>query len=140
MESNSTGSILPEGGLALLAVQLSSRLSEVVKEYRMSKKKKKAQPVAELVPVRPTEVMIAPPQSGVMGQFLADTENMFRARSMRMKGLFARINDTGQRMEGLLRMAAEAMDAAEAKLEEDFRHQGLMADADEDEATEDDVD
>ena len=103
------------------------------------KSKKEEPPIAELVPVRPAEIAIAPPQSGVMGQFLADTENMFRARSMRMKGLFARINDTGQRMEVLLRLAAEALDAAEAKLEEDFRYQGLAVDTEEDPAPQEDA-
>ena len=103
------------------------------------KKKQKAQPVAELVPVQPAEMSIAAPESGVLGEFLHDTENMFRARSMRMKALFGRINETGQRMEGLLRMAAECMDAAEARLEDDFRQQGLMVDQERDEPTEEEV-
>jgi hypothetical protein len=69
---------------------------------------------------------VLPPQAGVLGEFLTDTENMFRARAMRMKALLGRINETGQRMEGLLRMAAERMDSAETSLQEDLRGQGLL--------------
>ena len=103
------------------------------------KKKRQGQSFTELVPVQPAEIILAPPQSGVVGQFLNDTENMFRARSMRMKALFGRINETGQRMEGLLRMAAEAMESAESKLEDDFRQQGLMVDQEGDDPAEDEV-
>ena len=91
------------------------------------KKKRQEQSFTELVPVQPAEIIVSPPQSGKVGQFLNDTENMFRARGMRMKGLFNRIDQTGRKMESLLRMAAEAMDAAEAKLEDDFRNQGLLS-------------
>ncbi len=91
-------------------------------------KKRNSQGKGELAPVHEAEMTILPPAGGIVGEFLTDTENMFRARSMRMKSLFARINETGQRMEGLLRMAAERIDAAEARLEDDLRGQGLLAD------------
>ncbi len=67
-----------------------------------------------------------PPSSGVVGKFLEDAQNMFRARSMRMKALFARIDETGHRMEGLLRATSERADATEAKLEDHLRGQGLL--------------
>jgi hypothetical protein len=87
---------------------------------------KKDQNRGELLAIQPSTVTVLPPQAGVLGEFLTDTENMFRARAMRMKALFRRINETGQRMEGLLRMAAERMDSAEARLQEDLRGQGLL--------------
>ena len=92
----------------------------------MARSKKKREDEGALVAVEPMEVEVLPPQTGVMGQFLTDTENMFRARGMRMKALFGRINETGARMEGFLRMASQAMEAAEAALEDDFRKQGLL--------------
>ncbi len=88
---------------------------------------KKDQNKGELIAIQSSEVTVLPPQAGVLGEFLTDTENMFRARAMRMKALFGRINETGQRMEGLLRMAAEKMDSAEARLQDDLRSQGLGA-------------
>ena len=54
---------------------------------------------------------------------------MFKARAMRMGGLLARINESGQRTELLLRMGAERMEAAEARLEKDLRKQGLVSEA-----------
>ena len=87
---------------------------------------KKDQNKGELIAIQPSEVTVLPPQAGVLGEFLTDTENMFRARAMRMKALFGRINETGQRMEGLLRMAAQKMDSAETLLQEDLRRQGLL--------------
>jgi hypothetical protein len=91
--------------------------------------KKRDQAVTgELVQFQPaTDVQVLPPNSGVVGQFLQDTQNMFRARSMRMKALFARIDETGQRMEAILRGASERADAAEAKLQDHLRAQGLLA-------------
>jgi len=62
----------------------------------------------------------------VVGEFLKSTQDMFRARSMRMKTLFGKIDETGQRMEGLLRAASERAEAAEAKLEDHLRGQGLL--------------
>ena len=90
----------------------------------MSKKKKHKE--TALVAVEPMEVEVLPPQSGAVGEFLADTSNMFRARGMRMKALFGRINETGQQMEKMLRCAADTMEAAHGKLEEDLRKQGLL--------------
>lgn len=94
----------------------------------MARSKKKREDEGALVAVEPMEIQVLPPQSGVVGQFLTDTENMFKARGMRMKAFFRRINETGARMEGLLRMASQAMEAAEATLEDDFRKQGLLVD------------
>lgn len=83
--------------------------------------------VAELVSFHPSsEVTVLPPNSGVVGRFIAETENMFKARAMRMNGLLRRINESGQRTEVLLRMSAERMEAAEAALEQQFRKQGLV--------------
>ena len=93
----------------------------------MAKKKKEE---TALVAVESMEVEVLPPQSGAVGEFLADTSNMFRARGMRIKALFGRINETGQQMEKMLRFAAETMEAAHGKLEEDLRKQGLFADTD----------
>ncbi len=93
----------------------------------MAKNRKDQAVTGELVQFQPaTEVQVLPPNSGVVGQFLQDTQNMFRARSMRMKTLFARIDETGQRMEALLRSASERAEAAEGKLEDHLRGQGLL--------------
>ncbi len=82
---------------------------------------------AELVPVEPSsEIVILPPNSGVIGKFLDETANMFKARAMRMGGLLRRINESGQRTEGILRTAAERMEAAEAKLVQDLCKEGLL--------------
>jgi hypothetical protein len=72
---------------------------------------------------------VQPPNTGFVGKFLDDVQNMFRARAMRMKGLLGRINESGQRTEALLRMAAEKMEEAEARLEDDLRKQGLGSDS-----------
>ncbi len=79
-----------------------------------------------LVAVEPREVTVQPPNSGVLGKFIADTENMFKARAMRMSGLLRRINESGQRTEALLRTAADRMEAAESKLEQQFDKEGLL--------------
>jgi hypothetical protein len=98
---------------------------------------KKNQITGELVAFQPTgEVTVLPPQSGIVGKFLDDTANMFKARAMRMSGLLSRINESGQRTEGLLRTAAERMEAAEAHLAEDLLKQGLLP---ENEKTDDSV-
>ena len=82
---------------------------------------------AELVPFQPsTEVTVLPPTSGFIGRFLEETANMFKARAMRMGGLQRRINEAGQRTESMLRTAAERMEAAESKLEQDLRKEGLL--------------
>ena len=88
--------------------------------------KRKKHEEKALVAVEPMEVEVVPPQSGAVGEFLADTANMLRARGMRMKALFGRINETGKQMERMLRCAAEAMEASHGKLEEDLRKQGLL--------------
>ena len=93
----------------------------------MARSKKDQAITGELVQFQPTtELTVLPPNSGVVGEFLKSTQDMFRARSMRMKGLFAKIDETGQRMEGLLRSASERAEAAEAKLEDNLRGQGLL--------------
>ena len=93
----------------------------------MAKSRKDQAITGELVQFQPTtELTVMPPNSGVVGEFLKSTQDMFRARSMRMKGLFGKINETGERMEGLLRAASERAEAAEAKLEDHLRGQGLL--------------
>lgn len=84
---------------------------------------------AELIQFEPsTEVIVLPPNTGVIGRFLEETANMFKARAMRMGGLLRRINESGQRTECILRSAAERMEAAEAKLEQDLCKEGLLLD------------
>ncbi len=93
----------------------------------MAKNRKDQSISGELVPFQPvTEATLLPPNSGVVGEFLKSTQVMFRARSMRMKALFGKIDETGQRMEALLRTASERAEAAEAKLEDHLRGQGLL--------------
>ena len=93
----------------------------------MAKNRKDQAITGELVQFQPTtELTVLPPNSGVVGEFLKNTQDMFRARSMRLKGLFSKIDETGQRMEALLRTASERADAAEAKLEDHLRGQGLL--------------
>src|SRR5271157_3575958 len=85
----------------------------------------------DLVPVQPTrDVTVLPPNSGVIGRFLEETRNMFKARAMRMNGLMRRINESGQRTEALLRTAAKRMEAAESTLEQQFHKEGLVNEAD----------
>jgi hypothetical protein len=93
----------------------------------MPKSKEASFKPAELVPFEPsTEVIVLAPNSGVIGRFLEETANMFKARAMRMGGLLRRINESGQRTEAILRSAAERMEAAEAKLEQDLCKEGLL--------------
>ncbi len=93
----------------------------------MDKTRESKRNVADLVPVQPTgEVTVMPPNSGVVGRFLKQTEDMFKARAMRMTGLMRRINNSGQRTESLLRTAAERMEAAESYLEQQFQKEGLV--------------
>ncbi len=93
----------------------------------MDKARESNRNVADLVPVQPTgEVTVLPPNSGVIGRFLEDTRNMFKARAMRMSGLMRRINESGQRTEVLLRTAAQRMEAAETALEHQFQKEGLV--------------
>jgi hypothetical protein len=90
----------------------------------------------ELIPVQPVgEVTIMPPNSGVVGKFLEDVHNMFKARAMRMGGLLRQIDESGQRTELMLRMGAERMEAAESRLEQDLRKQGLIGETDQNNGT-----
>ena len=67
----------------------------------------KQKTTGDLVAVQPiTEVTVLPPNGGVVGRFLEEVQNMFKARAMRMSGLLARINESGQRTELLLRIGA----------------------------------
>ena len=82
---------------------------------------------AELIPFEPsTEITLLPPNTGVIGRFLEETANMFKARAMRMSGLQRRINEAGQRTEDLLRTAAQKMEATEAKIQADLSKEGLV--------------
>ena len=93
--------------------------------------------MTDLVPVQPAgEVTVMPPNSGVVGRFLKQTEDMFKARAMRMSGLLRRVNESGQRTEQFLRQAAERMEAAEAALTAQFQHEGLLPDSDGNKETE----
>ena len=84
----------------------------------------------DLKAVQPlNEIIIPAPESGFLGKFLEETENMLKARAMRMSGLLRRINESGQRTENMLRKAAERMDSAYSKLEADLRKEGLVAEA-----------
>jgi len=95
----------------------------------MSKQKEMNRNATELVAIQPAaEITVLPPNSGVIGRFLDETHNMFKGRAMRMSGLLRRINETGHRMEAMMRTAAEMMDASEAQLEQDFRKEGLLRD------------
>ena len=88
----------------------------------------KQKATGDLVAVQPvTEVTVLPPNGGVVGRFLEEVQNMFKARAMRMGGLLARINESGQRTELMLRVGAERMEAAEARLVQDLRKQGLIS-------------
>jgi hypothetical protein len=101
-------------------------------------KQKDPRNVTDLVTLQPADeaVTVLPPDSGVMGQFLDETRNMLKATAMRMTGLLKRINASGQRAEGLLRTAAERMEAAEAALVTQFKSEGLLPDSEDDEGTE----
>lgn len=83
-----------------------------------------------------SDMTVLPPDSGFLGRFLQETENMLKARAMRMSGLLRTINESGQRTELLLRQAAERMEAAHSKLEKDLKKAGLMPPLNGDEADE----
>ena len=102
----------------------------------MAKNKKNQKKGAELVAVEPVnaEVEVLPPTTGTVGNFLNDTANMFKARGMRMRGLLGRIDQSGQRTEALLRVAADCMEAAETKLEQELKKEGLLAEVGDDDA------
>ncbi len=98
------------------------------------KEEKKQRKAAELVPLQTgQELTVVPPNAGVLCKLLNDTQNMFKARAMRMRAILARINESGERTEALLKTAAERMEAAEATLEQDLVKQGLVAQPDENE-------
>jgi len=104
----------------------------MVKRRKDMAKQKDSRNVTDIVAFQPgNTVTVLPPDAGVVGQFLDETRNMFKARAMRMNGLLRRINESGQRTEALLRQAAERMEAAEASLEAQFRNEGLVAERDE---------
>ena len=93
----------------------------------MSKQKEATRTTGDLVAVQPsTEMILPPPNSGVIGRFLEETANMFKARAMRMGGLLRRIDESGRRMEVILRTAAQVMEAAETQLQQDLCKQGLL--------------
>jgi hypothetical protein len=97
----------------------------MVKEKTMAKKESNSK-TTDLMTLQPVgTVTVLPPDSGVVGTFLEQTANMFKARAMRMNGLLRRIDEAGQRTESLLRTAAERMEAAEAALQEQFNKEGL---------------
>lgn len=73
------------------------------------------------------DVEVPPPNGGFVGRFLTEAENTFKARAMRMTGLMRRINESGQRTEALLRVAAERMEAAEARVLDNLHREGLVA-------------
>jgi hypothetical protein len=96
----------------------------------MAKRKEWESPGQDLVAVNGSnQVDVLPPNQGFVGRFLTETENMFKARAMRMNGLMRRINESGQRTEALLRTAAERMEAAESRMAEDLRKEGLVDEA-----------
>lgn len=104
----------------------------------MAKSKKERMDDGALVAIQPTtEVTVLPPQSGVMGNFLDNIRNTFKARAMRMNGLLKRVDETGQRMEAMLRSAAERAEAAESALEQNLLKEGLLTGPSSDEDTED---
>ncbi len=105
-------------------MRLSTPLLRMVEEETMSKQKEMSR---DLVAVPISEIAVPPPNSGVVGKFLEDIHNFFKARAMRMGGLLRQIDESGQRTEMMLRMAAERMEAAEARLERDLRKQGLVS-------------
>jgi hypothetical protein len=93
----------------------------------MAKQKAPTRNVTGIVAFQPSgTVTVLPPNTGVVGRFLEETENMFKARAMRMSGLLRRINDSGQRTEALLRTAVERMEAAECALQDQFQNEGLL--------------
>jgi hypothetical protein len=92
----------------------------------MAKQKGTSQ-VTDLVNYQPTDkITVLPPSSGIVGAFLDQTANMFKARAMRMNGLLRRIDKAGQRTETLLRAAAERMEAAEEGLQGQFDKEELV--------------
>lgn len=97
--------------------------------------KQKDERETSLAAVQPIDDIVVPASdSGFLGRFLQDTENMLKARAMRMNGLLRTLNESGQRTELLFRKAAERMEAAHSKLERDLQKAGLMPPPNGDEA------
>jgi hypothetical protein len=100
----------------------------------MARNKETTQKPADLVTFQPkNEPTVLPPESGIIGSFLEQTANMFRARAMRMNGLLRKIDESGQRMEAMLRTALEKSEAAEAVLQDQFGTEGLLQEAEREE-------
>jgi hypothetical protein len=92
----------------------------------MAKQRDSQRASTELITLQPTDnITVLPPNSGIVGSFLEQTANMFKARAMRMNGLLRRVDEAGQRTETLLRTAAERMEAAETVLQEQLSKEGL---------------
>jgi hypothetical protein len=107
----------------------------VIRRKRMANPKETNRNLTDLVPVESLKgVSVLPPNSGFVGRFLEEAENMFKARAMRMNGLLRRINESGQQTEALLRMAAERMEAAQSKIAKDLQKEGLLSESGADES------
>ena len=90
-----------------------------------------------LITVEPREhITLLPPNSGVVGRFLEEAENMFKARAMRIAGLLRRLDESGRTTEQLWRQATERMEASEAALGAQFRSEGLLPNGEKDEEME----
>lgn len=93
----------------------------------MAKGKKDLREDSALIAIPPSaEVEVLPPDSGVVGEFLDTVRKTFKARAMRMGGLMKRIDESGLRMEALLRTAAERAEAAETSLQRNLEKEGLL--------------
>ena len=83
--------------------------------------------MSEIVAYEPTNtVTVLPPESGIVGAFLEQTANMFKARAMRMNGLLRRIDEAGQRTESLLQDCGGTYGGSRAALQEQFNREGLV--------------
>jgi hypothetical protein len=100
-------------------------------------KKESNRITTEVITLQPADnITVLPPNSGIVGTFLEQTANMFKARAMRMNGLLRRIDEAGHRTETLLRIAAERMESAESALQEQFDKEGLVKETDAEENAE----
>jgi hypothetical protein len=72
-----------------------------------------------------SSALVTAPESGVLGNFLEQTGNMFKARKMRIQGKLRRIDESGNRLEKLLDKAAEKSEALEVDFIDKLRAQGL---------------
>jgi hypothetical protein len=111
--------------LGMCSMRLGQKLPRMV-GGKMGKIKE-TRNVTDIVAYQPTNSLsVLPPDSGIVGTFLEQTANMFKARAMRMNGLLRRIDEAGRRTESILRTAAERMEAAESALQEQFNREGLV--------------